>query len=1443
MTRTCRLSQRQVVPKKIDLRTYIALEKAFVRRLQRSWRIQSASTYAAIAKACTEHHWDEARRLVTDLDMTEVGTQNREWITYMLLSCAVFGANMVAKGKPSFVGVGSFDTFLKQSTNNMLMYLEHTGTRRVQEEALQSIAEDEAKTKALKREYVRDEEGQFAETGKTKIAESYDGYQHTLKMTTLDGKEIGSLKLRMDRTNKLAEFDILHIDPEARGRGYGEHLFRAAADKAKALGATRILGDVTSAGMLRLATKVMGQPEFIADAIEEFTYDQALKKLEPLAPENAEGVIDTWNYLAVRWPLKKKKYARKADVVLKWDEAEHPRDKEGRFAGGSVQGFTQHEVERQIKRIVRQQEYAHYGVRIDNNPTLAVGQSMPVSKDWSDPDHPVELKGASVFAVNDWVHTIDYSGSKIVLLGSHEAPVTGTDRVEIVLPGATVLAVWPMADEFWVPKKLAKDTFNEAEHPREPGGTPEGGRFAESGRAGEATPDPVLAQQAEAGIKAVERLLPEAIDTADYTDVPGMEAQSWNDVDDDIQDKVREKWFESAWENGVDVDTSYLDKEVRKEVQRDNDAILKDAKKETIERIENVKPFKDLEPTLNVPLGTDTEIGHEKDQFHLFRELDPDTFDYGDGEHDDDENTVALDLEALRFKSGEPLTPEEQQTVQDIWDEHYKEAYDQALTDAFESDSYSERRNEAEQEALEQEWQDMDSSDKLGLVSQYGLSSSGAVEHGEPDRWVTGVAKGEKSDEDYGQTHAIAKQLTELRMDELREERGLTKPIERPKYTITETEEGYIVKEASPIKGKSPYGGVIFTAPTEEEAKHQGELWADRKVKEPPLASSTIVIQVWDQWKRSSSVGLSMSLQLAASKELGGVHRMTPEEVQQAEEDAIPYGGIPTLQAYVRAQWEVTQMVMKKAGESKIDVYRALMLPGDQVMATHQEYWDREGRKKLDPPTNIKVVEGNADWKGPSGEQHPWPTLPSVTFDFNGEHFEVGRQRVPLPNTWKEVDEDIKKKVMEHWEANVRAVIAENQADVREGKYTFEKGMSLFEGLGDKGKLQNLKDWQASGKVPPQPLESIETAIQRRLDDYKDTHRSNLYVRLPVLQLQRAGAQSTTGTSSVANGWGGVGNLPKNPTRVVVRIEAPPTSVLSLPVYGDNDQAEHETVVLGTKDKWLWDAWLRLAPEYSATPITQKADMKPLVIDLQAEDRGKPHWMSSVDWEKLGKPSYSDVLKYDPGQPRDPDGRFAGYGFSRVALTSQRSEGDPGHQSNKEVFRHMREFDAKLKALPGVSRVSVKPGVGGWEGGSESMWQIYYKGNGAARKLVAQTAKTFNQDAVLVLKKCGGKDCQPAVELSFQGAVSPAIRETVHKVLVKNGIGGWTWMKRNGKTLLRMVSVPQWGGEAAKHQAATAAVSKKLREDGLENHRTVHKVAVSVMEREGVNSYDTIIGA
>lgn len=141
------------MPRKIDFRTYLTLEKALARRLLRDWQKQSGPVFLAITKACNERKWDDARRLVSELDMKDIGRDNREWLKYLLRALAIYGAEMVAKDKPSFVGVGSFDMTLNQVTATILQYLEFGATRMVQQEALQLIAEDEAASKIQKREH------------------------------------------------------------------------------------------------------------------------------------------------------------------------------------------------------------------------------------------------------------------------------------------------------------------------------------------------------------------------------------------------------------------------------------------------------------------------------------------------------------------------------------------------------------------------------------------------------------------------------------------------------------------------------------------------------------------------------------------------------------------------------------------------------------------------------------------------------------------------------------------------------------------------------------------------------------------------------------------------------------------------------------------------------------------------------------------------------------------------------------------------------------------------------------------------------------------------------------------------------------------------------------------------------------------------------------------
>jgi len=196
--------------------------------------------------------------------------------------------------------------------------------------------------------------------------------------------------------------------------------------------------------------------------------------------------------------------------------------------------------------------------------------------------------------------------------------------------------------------------------------------------------------------------------------------------------------------------------------------------------------------------------------------------------------------------------------------------------------------------------------------------------------------------------------------------------------------------------------------------------------------------------------------------------------------------------------------------------------------------------------------------------------------------------------------------------------------------------------------------------------------------------------------------------------------------------------------------------------------------------------------------------------------------------PRDDDGKF-----TEVGITSARPEGDPGHTDTKVVFARMRKFEGNLKLLPGVENVRVQPGVGAWQGGSEPTWVVSYKGNGEATKLLAQTAKDYNQDAVLVLKGDGGEGGKSvASEFVFDRGVDSAERDAVHAVLAAEGIGGWTWFKRSGHTVLRAVAVPQWGGDPTVHHAASQTISETLARHGF-THRLLEKpVSVTVLERD-----------
>jgi hypothetical protein len=127
----------------MDIRTFITLESTLSQRLIKDWTVQSDPIYQRITQACQDQKWDEARRLVPELDLTEIGTKRKEWIRYLLQSFALYGAHRAGESKPLLAGLDVGNQLVEQATNQVLLYLEHAATTQVQQQALQLIATDE----------------------------------------------------------------------------------------------------------------------------------------------------------------------------------------------------------------------------------------------------------------------------------------------------------------------------------------------------------------------------------------------------------------------------------------------------------------------------------------------------------------------------------------------------------------------------------------------------------------------------------------------------------------------------------------------------------------------------------------------------------------------------------------------------------------------------------------------------------------------------------------------------------------------------------------------------------------------------------------------------------------------------------------------------------------------------------------------------------------------------------------------------------------------------------------------------------------------------------------------------------------------------------------------------------------------------------------------------
>lgn len=209
---------------------------------------------------------------------------------------------------------------------------------------------------------------------------------------------------------------------------------------------------------------------------------------------------------------------------------------------------------------------------------------------------------------------------------------------------------------------------------------------------------------------------------------------------------------------------------------------------------------------------------------------------------------------------------------------------------------------------------------------------------------------------------------------------------------------------------------------------------------------------------------------------------------------------------------------------------------------------------------------------------------------------------------------------------------------------------------------------------------------------------------------------------------------------------------------------------------------------------------------------------------KIGPPSHD--AKPASGAPK-----------TSVGITSSR----PG-KPEKQVQQEMVHFEDKIRQITTLSDVKVQAGTGGWEGGAEPTWVVEYRGNGEALKLIAQTAKQYDQDAVLIMESAKNGGGSPVVDWQFNEKITAPERKAIESLLVNNGVGGWTWYKsKQGTPVLRAAAVPQWGGDPEKHMQASQILSSQFRQAGLDFVQKVSEARMKILQREGPNSYDTVL--
>lgn len=229
-------------------------------------------------------------------------------------------------------------------------------------------------------------------------------------------------------------------------------------------------------------------------------------------------------------------------------------------------------------------------------------------------------------------------------------------------------------------------------------------------------------------------------------------------------------------------------------------------------------------------------------------------------------------------------------------------------------------------------------------------------------------------------------------------------------------------------------------------------------------------------------------------------------------------------------------------------------------------------------------------------------------------------------------------------------------------------------------------------------------------------------------------------------------------------------------------------------------------------------------------------------------PEVVELLKGGPGsgfhghagRPGQRGGSAPGRGSLpafQIGITSARPE-----KTDVEVIRRdMEKFRDDMSKTP-VKDLSVKMGTGAWYGGGEPSWVTTYKGDGEAVKVIAATAKKYEQEGALVMRLARpGEKGDPLSEFTFDTDLTQDEITAIGNVLADHGFknGGWTWSQRNGKAFLQVAYVRDWADFTPEaHNGYIKEAKKALAEAGWGTSLNTGSIVTTTLD---ASNYDDFI--